>query len=814
MRLTPGLGGLAALFLLPLSALALDTAPSRLLPIADEAFAGSSINVTANTRSSLVTHSTTQFTAFYDADGTLVLAQRRLGADRWETRRTEHRANTADAHNSISLAVDGAGFLHIAWGHHDTPLRYARSTAPLSLDLAAPTHMTGQRESRVTYPQFHLLPNGDLLFLYRDGSSGDGSVTLNRYDTAKQTWSTVESNLIDGEGRASPYWDLNVDRRGHLHLAWIWRDSPDVASNHDLCYARSTDGGVTWTKSDGSALKLPLTAANAEYAARIPAKSNLMNPPSVDSDQSGRPYIASYWSPTPGATPQIQIAHHNGSAWHIIPGPVAPNSFTLSGTGTKNVPISRPALLVDTTWDKPALHLIYRDSTHGNRALLATRDGVGLSKTNDWSIRELHTDSLGAWEPSIDPILWRRLAQAHLLVQNVVQRDGDDSVAATLAATPIASLVWAPMTDRMRASSSHGRTASTDAAPYPSAPTPFEREAMISLGYRLVDWQWNHLPPETNRRQPRGWEVAPFYIGILALDRTAPNDRERDRLRRYADEVLEWQPHKRIYHADDHVVIQAYYELYQKYGDKRMIAPSLGRFEHILAHPSTASFDWNTPNATDLWSWCDALFMAPVSWLQLWKETGDRRYLDFMNREWWRTTDRLYLPDVGLYIRDESYCDLRERNGKTIHWSRGNGWVYAGLARVLDLFPKDHPDYPRYVQLFRDMTPAVLGSQQSDGLWRVGMLDPDTHTVRETSGTAFFAFGLAWGVNRGLLDRKDIEPALRRAWDALSSSVTADGKLENVQPIGHAPEGFDPHHTDTFAVGALLLAISELAQLE
>ncbi len=814
MRHYPALTAAAlAALLSPFTSFALDPAPSRLLPIADHAFAGSSVNVTANTRSSLVTHSTTQFAAFYDADGHLVLAQRQIGDDAWQTRRTPHRANIADAHNALSLAVDGDGFLHVAWDHHNSPLHYARSTAPLTLELAAPSPMTGQRESRVTYPQFHLLPDGDLLFLYRDGGSGHGSLVLNRYDTAAQSWSNVQPNLIDGEGRASPYWDLNVDRRGTLHLAWNWRDTPDVATNHDLCYARSTDGGVTWTKSDDSALALPLTAANAEYALRIPTNSNLMNPPSVGTDQRGRPYLCSYWSPNSGDAPRFQLVHHDGKSWHVIPGPVAGESFALSGNGTKHPPISRAALLVDTTWNQPAIHLVYRDRAHQNHVLLATRPGHGVTEKNDWQIRELLAEDLGAWEPSADPVLWRRLTQAHLLVQRVAQRDGNDREAAETAPTPISSVIWAPATDRMRASSAHAKTSSTPVG-FPSASTPFERDAMLALGHRLTDWQWAHLPPETPKRHPRGWEIAPFYIGVLALDRVSEGDHERERLLRYAEDVLQWQPHERIYHADDHAVIQAYYELYQHYGDARMLAPSKKLFEHILANPSNALFDWGTPNETDVWSWCDALFMAPVAWLQLWKETGDDRYLEFMNREWWRTTDRLYLPKVGLYLRDESYADLRERNGATIHWSRGNGWVYAGLARVLDLFPRDHADYPRYVQLYRDMTRAVLASQQSDGLWRVGLLDPDTHTVRETSGTAFYTFGLAWGVNRGLLDRKDVEPALRRAWSVLSSSVTADGKLENVQPIGAAPEGFDPHHTDTFAVGALLLAISELAQLK
>ncbi len=815
MKRTPVALLLAALWIVSVRLVAseaLPAAPARALPIAENAFAGSSVNVGANARSPIVTHSRTQFAAFYDADAHLVLAKRTLGSDTWKTHRTEHRGNVADAHNSVSLAVDGDGFLHVSWDHHNNPLNYARSSAPLSLELAAKSPMTGQRESRVTYPQFHLLPGGDLLFLYRDGGSGNGSLVLNRYSTAQKTWSTVQANLIDGEGQRSPYWGFTVDSRGTLHLAWIWRDSPDVATNHDLAYARSTDGGITWTRTDGTALALPFTAANCEYALRIPTSRNLMNPPAVGADARGRPYLSSYWSPTPDAAPQFNLVHHDGTAWRIIPGPTPSQSFTLAGTGTKRPPISRAALLVDTTWDRPALHLVYRDDARGGRIVLASQPNPASGPTGEWTLRTLNDTDVGAWEPSFDPVLWQRLTQVHLLVQKVAQRDGDDTSASD-AASPIASLFWAPITDRMRASSTHAG----DAAPASSARTagddrPIDSAAVLDLAQRAIDWQWANFPAE-QKRHPRGWEVAPFYLGVLAVDRVSPDHRNRDRMLQHAENVLQWQPHKRIYHADDHCVIQAYFELHQDLHEPRMIAPSKARFDHILANPTTALFDWGTPHCDDHWSWCDALFMAPVAWLQLWKETGDKRYLDFMNENWWLTTDRLYLPDVGFYVRDEVYLDLRERNGKTIHWSRGNGWVYAGLARVLDLFPQDHADYPRYVQLFRDMTRAVLASQQSDGLWRVGVLDPETHTVRETSGSAFYTFGLAWGVNRGLIDRATGEPAVRRGWNAVASSVTADGKLEHVQPIGHAPEGFDPHHTDVFAVGALLLAASEVSQL-
>jgi len=111
------------------------------------------------------------------------------------------------------------------------------------------------------------------------------------------------------------------------------------------------------------------------------------------------------------------------------------------------------------------------------------------------------------------------------------------------------------------------------------------------------------------------------------------------------------------------------------------------------------------------------------------------------------------------------------------------------------------------------MAKAVLAAQQSDGLWRVGLLDPASHPARETSGSSFMTFGLAWGVNRGWLDRATVEPAVRRAWNALTACVTPEGKLEHVQPIGAAPHGFDPKNTEPFAVGAFLLAGSEVHKL-
>ena len=421
---------------------------ARVIPISGAAWAGSSVNVVANIRQSVFTHGRTQFAAFYDADRFMVLARRSLDAGQWETRRTDYQGNVADAHNSISLVVDGAGVLHVAWDHHASQLNYARGVAPESIELGPRQAMTGQREGRVTYPQFTRLPGGDVLFLYRDGVSGRGTLVLNRYAVASGAWATIQTSLIDGEDARNPYWDMTIDRRGTLHLAWVWRESPDVATNHDLCYARSADQGQTWSRSDGSRVAVPITAGTAEYAVRIPQHSNLMNAPAIAADDQGRPYVTTYWSAAPGAPPRFHVVHHDGTAWRNIEGPARSDVFTLSGGGTKAPPISRAAVLVERAGQGIRVHLIYRDSgpAGSGRVIAATLERPGA---RTWTIRDLTAETVGAWEPAIDPAAWAGLGQVHMLVQRVTQRDGDDRTGVA-APTPIGLLVWSPPADRPR----------------------------------------------------------------------------------------------------------------------------------------------------------------------------------------------------------------------------------------------------------------------------------------------------------------------------------------------------------------------------
>jgi len=273
-----------------------------------------------------------------------------------------------------------------------------------------------------------------------------------------------------------------------------------------------------------------------------------------------------------------------------------------------------------------------------------------------------------------------------------------------------------------------------------------------------------------------------------------------------------WEPGPRTYDADDQCIGQTYAELYLIYRDPKMIAPMRRHFDALLAHPpSTPSLDFAQGRAArDLWSWCDSLFMAPPAWLRLYAATDDTRYLDFAVTNWWRTADYLYDPDEHLFFRDSTYFKRTEANGRKVFWGRGNGWVMAGLVRLLEYLPANHPDRPRFEKIYVDMAGKILSCQQPDGLWRASLLDPENYPLQETSSSAFFTYALAWGVNQGLLDPAKFEPAVQRGWAALTACVNPEGRLTHVQPVGSDPRHFSPHATAPYGVGAFLLAGSEI----
>lgn len=404
-----------------------------------DGWANNSVNVVVFRRNSLVTHDGWQYTAFYDQDRFVVLGKRKQGSAQWQLQKTSYQGNAADAHNCISLMVDGAGYLHLAWDHHNHPLRYCRSVRPGSLELTAKMPMTGQLEERISYPEFYKLPNGNLLFLYRNGQSGQGNLVINQYDCNTQQWKNLHSNLIDGEGQRNAYWQACVDAKGTLHISWVWRESPDVASNHDLAYARSTDGGITWEQSTGEKYRLPITAASAEYACRIPQKSELINQTSLFADEKGMPYIATYWRETGSTIPQYHVVYNDGKQWQVQDLGFRKTPFSLSGGGTKRIPIARPQVMVWRKGRRVAALMVFRDAERGNKVSIAMKKD--LAKGN-WQIMDLTTASVGSWEPTYDTEWWKLKKVLQLFVQSVEQVDGEGK--ANIPPQPVTVLAWKP----------------------------------------------------------------------------------------------------------------------------------------------------------------------------------------------------------------------------------------------------------------------------------------------------------------------------------------------------------------------------------
>lgn len=393
----------------------------KTIPV-DSGWASNSVNAVVFRKNSLASFGNIQYIAFYDQQRHVVLGKRKIGRKKWQLVRTPYRGNTNDAHNSISIMTDGQGYLHISWDHHNNPLNYCRSTSPGSLTMTDRLTMTGVNEQRVSYPEFYKLPGGDLLFFYRNGESGRGNLVINRYTTATRQWQQVHTNLVDGEGRRNAYWQAYIDTRGTVHISWVWRETPDVASNHDMCYARSADGGKTWTKSNNELYKLPITAATAEYACIIPQRSGLINQTSMVADDAGNPYIASYWKKQGDSVPQYHLIFKKDGYWQTQSPGFRKTAFSLEGGGTRRIPISRPQVIAWQSGNSHRIALVFRDAERENRVSVAVCRDINHAS---WQLIDLTRETVGSWEPSYDTELWREKKVLHLFVQRVEQADNE-----------------------------------------------------------------------------------------------------------------------------------------------------------------------------------------------------------------------------------------------------------------------------------------------------------------------------------------------------------------------------------------------------
>lgn len=312
------------------------------------------------------------------------------------------------------------------------------------------------------------------------------------------------------------------------------------------------------------------------------------------------------------------------------------------------------------------------------------------------------------------------------------------------------------------------------------------------------------------------WTRGVYYEGLMALHTIFPRDDYYD----YAYNWGEFHKWKLCYgttsrHADGQCSGQTYVDLYNICKEPQVLKNVKTNIDMVI----------NTPQVND-WTWIDAIQMAMPIYAKLGKMTGDQRYFDKMWDMycWSRNVcggKGLYNPKDGLWWRDADFVPpYKEPNGEDCYWSRGNGWVYAALIRVLEEIPSTEKHRTDYINDFLSMSKALKKSQRNDGFWNVSLHDENNFGGKESSGTSLFIYGMAWGVRNGLLDRNEYLPVVLKAWNAMvKDAVHPDGCLGFVQGTGKEPKdgqpvGYDklPDFED-YGIGCFLLAGSEVYKL-
>ncbi|MDZ7725588.1 MAG: glycoside hydrolase family 88 protein [candidate division KSB1 bacterium] len=684
-----------------------------------------------------------------------------------------HKNLTADDHAHPSLLIRPDGRIVVFYSKHGGDKMYIRvSKKPHDISVWGP----------VIHPEFDHSGNGicytnpaqlsgekNRMYLFWRGI--DWKPTFSLSDDGGRSWAD-DRKLIESEG-ARPYVKVVSDGDNSIHFAFT-DGHPRQQPENSIYYMKYENGN--FYKADGSEIKsmddLPIQVKETDVVydgKRTKVRAWIWD---LALDDQGRPVIAYTRLPDENDH-RYHYVRWNGNGWKDHELCIAGGWFPETPKhNTEREPHYSGGLVLDH--DNP--DMVY-----------LSRDVSGTFEIEKWQTPDKGT----TW---IATPITRNSNYDQVRPVAVRGHQGEPSV------------LW--MHNRSYTHYTKYNSEIKMNIKKTSLSADFDPDAVYRAMQRVADWQWAN----PSQHSPRDWTTGALMSGMTAWAEMAQDPVYLDSLLAFSERAG-WRPGDRIYHADDHCIAWTYLQLYERYGDPSMIKPIRDRFDYILEHPAETQLDWTTPGASKRWGWCDALYMGPPVWAKLAQITGDDRYLNFMNREWWATTDYLYDTDEHLYYRDSRYFERRERNDEKIFWSRGNGWVFAGLARVLETLPLNYPDRDRYEALYKEMAARIVELQTGDGLWHSSLLDPESYPVPETSGSGFYTYGLAWGINHGLLDRKEYLPSVKQAWTALVESVYRSGKLGYVQPIGADPRNVKPEMTEIYGVGAFLYAGSEVYKL-
>lgn len=689
-----------------------------------------------------------------------------------------HRKLEADDHVNPSLVVLPDGRLRVFYAKHaDKVMRTRVTEQPGDISAWKPEQELAlnnadeqkpDHPNAICYSNPVLLANGDLWLFWRGMNykpcgavSHDGGATFERGHVLFAAAGAAANNR--------PYLKVGGDDGKTVHFAVTTGHPRDEAQNS--VYYCSFDGR-TFRRADGSVIgttdDLPIDPAKCDVVHNGPELGVRAWIWDVAADAQGRPVLAYTQLPTESQHVYC-YARWDGRKWQTARVADAGGWFpqTPEGKGEREPHYSGGLAL---------------DHADPSRVYLA-RPEHGVFEIERW----VTTDGGTSW--------------THTPVTQGSQYSNVRPVAIRNAPAAGPHVLWMCIDRHYVHYTRYAGSIRMDVVEPPRGGNTRDPQTIQQLMERVGRWQLAN---------PAGhaltdWTQGALYAGMMALVRTS-QDPAFEQAMLDIGQATGWKLGPRPFFADDQCVGQMYAEMYMRRHDPAMIAPLRAVMDGVVAEPPPQSLAFTDNAYMNYWVWCDALFMAPPSLARLYEATGDERYRTTLNERWWATTDYLYDRSEHLYFRDSRYFDKREANGAKVFWSRGNGWVLAGTARVLQSLPAGAAERPRYEQLFIEMSARIAELQQPDGLWHSSLLDPASYPHAETSGSGFYCFGLAWGVNNGLLERAKYQPVIERAWTGLVRCVDANGMLEWVQPIGQDPRSVCAAHTDVFGVGAFLLA--------
>ena len=297
----------------------------------------------------------------------------------------------------------------------------------------------------------------------------------------------------------------------------------------------------------------------------------------------------------------------------------------------------------------------------------------------------------------------------------------------------------------------------------------------------------------------RNWIRGTYYTGLMAFYHVSEDSSLLLQAERWAAKHgwrtgTEW-----TYPANRLTCTQAYLELY-------FIDKNENKIENTRSFMDKRIND-HKQAAEQGYDYVDALYVGIPAYVMMARVTSNPEYSNYGNRIFWEVVNDLYNPDVHLIYRDEKAKQENE------FWSRGNGWALASIPRILNYLPENDPAYIKYIELLEQMAKSISELQGEDGFWRTDLTNPNKFPNPESSGTAFFTYAFAWGINKGILDKEEYLPIIKKSWKALYHAVDSTGKVCWGQGVSRDPGNVDKEDSEEYVLGAFLLAGSEILKL-